>query len=634
MWIYIGKILEGNIAKKFIFIDSNTNMEKIVTKQSIHKFCTDNEVVNLRVDRDKTLSGKNMTLSIIPSYKQFPDGSIRQVSGTSKEQVINLCLPYINSKLAKENNRQDRAKHDKLLYLVSKLKCINDMLDFSLQMKDYTNVMDILNGISRYIRQLDIDNAEYKLEDIIRKYGVPGIVRAIDDRLDRLNKRARENNLHNESLQMLNINNTIDGLISILRDKNKQLKNKHGLTKEIIKGNKEQEKQLENSIDTISEDEDTSDMIAISNDVSEGIDIIPEDEDTSDMIEIDTEYDMTYIEYIDTMNKLVKEYKERFNKESVNLIVHDYLGDHKRTIFLSWFRAKADGLDTIKIRFESGSIEERPEPIKFIELIWQKEIDEINNRIIQKNMEYKKLLVSDMHKYETKISELSSKIECDEIHICREIFKDLKEELCDYYMDCVDRSDILIRYDEYDKSGLFALNLLMLIEKQLTQELEDTYLREYDYTTILCNKHLDYSNTISLDNLELGCEYGDSVFREVLEKYDGKLPECFQTIVDRACEHFISDNCLNGKAFARDKYIGDDAESEWIHIICRYIDSIKDTAQSFNTTDYNMKSLSSSDEREIMQYENEIEKCKKRLAEMERYGLNLTIAEYTSKQLQ
>lgn len=152
----------------------------------------------------------------------------------SQDEVIQLAQPLISQYIQKKETEQQRkiesspeiqkAKQNE--YVINKLIIIEDLVVTALAMKDITNELASNEHITRYIKQIDIDNAEGdSLDNLITRYGVNGLVNGLLNRLDRLNTRITRYNLDKS-----------------LRNKCNEIKDLHEKTKRIINDNKNQEK--------------------------------------------------------------------------------------------------------------------------------------------------------------------------------------------------------------------------------------------------------------------------------------------------------------------------------------------------------------------------------------------------------
>lgn len=270
--LVIGKVVEGNSVKSYVVMNENGSTQ-LVKRVSIFKFCRDNDVLNVTVSKN-SLTGKGVMLSNIPKYKDTGIFGMQQVGGMSQEEVIQLAQPYIEQyrqnkqrKQSKQNNSNDKSKQEQ--YVMSKIDIIELLINCALQMKNITNEMASNGDFTRYIKQIDIDNAEGdSLDNLIKRQGVNGLAKGLLDRLNRLKNRVKKFGLHKNLLVM----------IEHLEKECEQLKKLHSETKQIIKQNKDKE--------SIEEKENRQLECEVE---SENIDDIPVVEDAHiDAIEIGT----------------------------------------------------------------------------------------------------------------------------------------------------------------------------------------------------------------------------------------------------------------------------------------------------------------------------------------------------------
>lgn len=279
--LIIGKVVEGNSVKSYVVMNENGSTQ-LVKRVSIFKFCRDNDVLNVTVSKN-SLTGKGVMLSNIPKYKDTGIFGMQQVGGMSQEEVMQLAQPYIEQyrqnkqrKQSKQNSSNDKSKQEQ--YVMSKIDIIELLINCALQMKNITNEMASNGDFTRYIKQIDIDNAEGdSLDNLIKRQGVNGLAKGLLDRLNRLKNRVKKFGLHKNLLVM----------IEHLEKECEQLKKLHSETKQIIKQNKDKE--------SIEEKENRQLECEAE---SENIDDIPVVEDAHiDAIEIDTSD--KYIQNID-----------------------------------------------------------------------------------------------------------------------------------------------------------------------------------------------------------------------------------------------------------------------------------------------------------------------------------------------
>lgn len=235
IYLIVGKIVDGNNVKSYVVMSENGNTQ-LVKKASILKFCRDNNVLNVTVSKN-SLTGKGIMLSNIPKYKDTGMFGMQQMSGMSQAEVIQLAQPYIEkykqdkiNKQTKQNNNNDKTKQEQ--YVMSKIDIIELLINYALQMKNVTNEMASNGDFTKYIKQIDIDNAEGdSLDNLIKRQGVNGLANGLLDRLNRLKNRVKKFGLDKNLLSM----------IEHLEKECEQLRKLHSETKQIIRQNKDRE---------------------------------------------------------------------------------------------------------------------------------------------------------------------------------------------------------------------------------------------------------------------------------------------------------------------------------------------------------------------------------------------------------
>lgn len=317
IWLLVGRETEGNNIKNYILMDYN-GCTQFVQKRSIAKFCKEHEVINVQLSGD-SITGKGIAITALPRYVKQQGFGLQQVSGVSQAEVIQMAQPLINqymqkkdAELRKKQEDSTEAQKDKQNnYVLNKLSVIENLINIALNMKDITNELASNGQFTRYIKQIDIDNAEGdSLTNLIQRQGVSGLANGLIDRLQRIENRIRKFELDKGLLNK----------ISNLKNQCEQLKKLHIETKQIIKQNKNEkvrlekeevheQKELKLSIDDIQIVEDTeTDMIQISasNDYLENIDdvfnSIPvvDDSNESELIAVESTYeDLGGIQVVD-----------------------------------------------------------------------------------------------------------------------------------------------------------------------------------------------------------------------------------------------------------------------------------------------------------------------------------------------
>lgn len=320
IWLLVGRETDGNNTKNYILMDYN-GCTQFIQKRSIIKFCREHEVVNVQLSGN-SITGKGIAITALPRYVKQQGFGLQQVGGMSQNEVIQLAQPLINQYIQKkdaaqqrkEANSPDAQKAKQNEYVVNKLIIIEDIIITALAMKDITNELASNEHITRYLKQIDIDNADGdSLTSLVTRNGVTGLVNGLVDRLDRLNSRITKYSL-DKSLRIK---------ISELKSKCNDIRDLHNKTKQIIRDNREQDKkqisllkeQSTELYDIPVVDDISSDMIAV--DFSDDVPIL-EDVGT-DAIEVE-QCDFSEIASIEDIFKREEPSKE--DKELEKKIKH------------------------------------------------------------------------------------------------------------------------------------------------------------------------------------------------------------------------------------------------------------------------------------------------------------------------
>lgn len=264
IYLVVARVMDKNSVKGYNILAENGSTT-FVTKKSIVKFCKDHSVLNVQISGDN-ITGKGINLNNIPKIINDKMFGQQQVSGMNTSDVIRLAQPYINQYNQKkkeelQRKEQTNIKDKQNQYIRNKIYLLKNMINIALSMKDITNEMASNGEFTRYIKQIDIDNAEGdSLSNLIKRQGVNGLSNGILDRVHKLENRIRKFDLDRSVLNELNI----------IKNQCEQLRKLHSETKEIIRQNKykvnldkKEDKQLDKK-------EDLSDAIIINdNDVIE-----------------------------------------------------------------------------------------------------------------------------------------------------------------------------------------------------------------------------------------------------------------------------------------------------------------------------------------------------------------------------
>lgn len=325
IWLLVGRETEGNNIKNYILMDYN-GCTQFVQKRSIAKFCKEHEVINVQLSGD-SITGKGISITALPRYVKQQEFGLQQVSGVSQAEVIQMAQPLINQYIQKKEAAQQRkeanspeaqkAKQNE--YVINKLIVIEDLVVTALAMKDITNELASSEHITRYIKQIDIDNAEGdSLDNLIKRQGVNGLVNGLLLRLDKLNIRITKYNLDK------NLRNQISKLKNSCND----IKELHERTKKIIKDNKSEDtkqkillEKQSTEMDSIPVVDDTTDMIAVDF-AEDGIPIVDDVGVGAIEVEYSDSLEIGSIEDIFKTPELTKEDKEL--KEKVDNLCEIY----------------------------------------------------------------------------------------------------------------------------------------------------------------------------------------------------------------------------------------------------------------------------------------------------------------------
>ena len=317
IWLLVGRETEGNNIKNYILMDYN-GCTQFVQKRSIAKFCKEHEVINVQLSGD-SITGKGIAITALPRYVKQQGFGLQQVSGVSQAEVIQMAQPLINqymqkkdAELRKKQEDSTEAQKDKQNnYVLNKLSVIENLINIALNMKDITNELASNGQFTRYIKQIDIDNAEGdSLTNLIQRQGVNGLANGLLNRLDRLKDR-----IHKQGLNKAFISQADE-----LKTKCEEIKKLHSETKSIIKNSRtneaEQDKLLSKQItevDDIPVIEDSSDMIQV--DYEDTIPIV------DDIGAGDIEIDQNDIVKLDSIHDIFKqEQPSKEDKETQNKI--------------------------------------------------------------------------------------------------------------------------------------------------------------------------------------------------------------------------------------------------------------------------------------------------------------------------
>ena len=257
VWVVVGKELFKN-STKYVYLVSNAGNRRSMTPIQLGSFQKNNKVLNVK-SSGGSLQGINMSLQIIPAYKKLNNGLISQVSGISENEMMQLAQQLVNNFMVEYNykkeleiNKQKQERYKKIEYVINKLNILKNIVDNINNMKDITNVNVLMDNISRYIKQLDIDNTGEDIGTSVKRYGVNGLANSLQDRLRRCAERANRDNIMTEIINGISIRDMIDIIDRGIQD----IRNKHRQTKEIIQDNR-------NNTEKVVLEAEESDMIPV-----------------------------------------------------------------------------------------------------------------------------------------------------------------------------------------------------------------------------------------------------------------------------------------------------------------------------------------------------------------------------------
>jgi len=236
-WILVGRIVDGNTTKKYILASNNGQYNQI-TKQGLARFFRENTVLNASASNN-SIQCKGMSATQLPKYTMDKQLGMMQVSGLSEQEIIEMSQPLIQEWQAKQIRKTQGNQDDsKLQYIINKLDIIKALVDNSIQMKELTNALAEDGELTRYLKQIDIDNADGdSIESLVKNKGVNGLADGLQNRLKNLHNRAQKYNLQNKEYNGV----TISKACSILNKQCEEIRKLHIETKKIIKLNKLQE---------------------------------------------------------------------------------------------------------------------------------------------------------------------------------------------------------------------------------------------------------------------------------------------------------------------------------------------------------------------------------------------------------
>ena len=262
IWLVVGKEVDGNEVKKYMLLSDSGNRQSL-TKNQLIRFCKSNEVVNIQTAGDN-ITGKGISLNSIARYKRSNQFGLDFIGGLSEQQVISAAQPYIQQlresearKQREQLNKLNNNNSSKLETIRKKLFMYNNILNEASKMKDLTNLYASDSRLTRYLKQIDIENTDDEsLSKMIERQGVNGLAKEIRNRIHKVNKRATEYKL-TDSLMQENNGVTVKQAINQLLSKCDEIEKLHAETKKIIKDNKN------NDVEITQEEIDSGDAVEI-----------------------------------------------------------------------------------------------------------------------------------------------------------------------------------------------------------------------------------------------------------------------------------------------------------------------------------------------------------------------------------
>jgi hypothetical protein len=244
-WVVVGREMNGHELKHILLLSDNGQRQTMTAKQ-LKNFQKSNTVVNVRYQGD-SLTGIGMRMVDIPTYRKSPSGRLEQTSGLTEQQIIQQSMNLIQQlqqkdmqKKQKEESQSQEETNKRVQWILTRLVAIDKSLSFSKEMKDLTNEQIAQNGVMRYLKQLDIGNADMSVENMVKNYGVRGIAHHLDGSLGRLENRAKKFDLINIDISKVTPYRTIQEYVNTLKPKTKELVKQHDETYSLIKSNKEE----------------------------------------------------------------------------------------------------------------------------------------------------------------------------------------------------------------------------------------------------------------------------------------------------------------------------------------------------------------------------------------------------------
>lgn len=249
LWLVVGREMRQNKLKHVCLL-SNTGKRKMMTVNQLSTFSNKNKVVNVKAYGEQ-LQGVGISLLSIPTYKKDPTGQMVQISGTSEQAIISAAQPFINKIMEEEQRKEarknapDADKESKINFIIDKLQLCYNILNELENTKSLTNEKLLIERVSRYTKQLDIDNADDSIQNNVTRYGITGLVKSVDTRISRCKERAKKYNLLKENIRERTGFDTIQSLCEMMFQKVENVKKQHKITYDLIKEGKGRQAEAE-----------------------------------------------------------------------------------------------------------------------------------------------------------------------------------------------------------------------------------------------------------------------------------------------------------------------------------------------------------------------------------------------------
>jgi len=249
LWLVVGREMYQNKLKHVCLLSDQGN-RKVMTVNQLSTFSNKNKVVNVKAYGEQ-LQGVGISLLSIPTYKKDPTGQMVQISGTSEQAIISAAQPFINKIMEEEQRKEarknapDADKESKINFIIDKLQLCYNILNELEDTKSLTNEKLLIESVSRYTKQLDIDNADDSIQNMVNRYGITGLVKSVDTRISRCKDRAKKYDLLKENIRERTGFDTIQSLCEMMFQKVENVKKQHKITYDLIKEGKDRQAEAE-----------------------------------------------------------------------------------------------------------------------------------------------------------------------------------------------------------------------------------------------------------------------------------------------------------------------------------------------------------------------------------------------------